>query len=280
MNAAASRAFLMTSFFIYLAIVPFGCVGNGSGKSEPRAQDDDGERREPGVSWDSPKMRKIELEWRSIWDTYDQTPDKIPAKDGKTRYVRVLEMIEHLLRAHLSKNDLLQLVATCETLPVRERDRSQFACDVLAHIVTALAELEDRETLVELLSKRCPSHVGLDVTIEFYLADCANRVKDPIFILGEAYTASKVPEVRHDLAAAVRRGFADLGIRAKEDPDFVAKAMLWYTRERDHLIVNRRYRENEARGLLTVLGYERHPEWYENPPADHPRQRLFQPRPR
>ena len=80
--------------------------------------------------------------------------------------------------------------------------------------------------------------------IEFYLAYYGEKLKDPILVLGEAFSKCKVPEVRHDIAGAVRRGFAGHGIRGKDDAEYVANAMQWYEKEKNHLIVNEEYWRN------------------------------------
>ncbi len=110
-------------------------------------------------------------------------------------------------------------------------------------------ESGDRESLGGLLSKRCPSQIDWPETLEFYLAFRGWRIKDPIFILGEAYARCQVPETRHTLAASLRRGFAGLGIRGEDDVEFVNNAMRWYGNEKGHLVVNAKYTMNEMRGI-------------------------------
>jgi hypothetical protein len=67
---------------------------------------------------------------------------------------------------------------------------------------------------------------------------------DPVLILDEAYAKSRAPEARHSLPAA-RRIFACLGIRGGEDADFVREAILRYQREKNHLVPDPQYRQNE-----------------------------------
>jgi uncharacterized protein (TIGR03067 family) len=86
-------------------------------------------------------------------------------------------------------------------------------------------------------------------------------MKDPILILGEAYSRCTIPEVRHDIAAAVRRGFRGLGIHGKDDAEFIANAMKWYEQEKEHLVVNDGFRSVEY--SIPVEYYERHPELYD-----------------
>ena len=124
------------------------------------------------------------------------------------------------------------LAASCDKLPARV-EKWGFTRDVLAFLGTSLADCGDRERLVALLSKRCPNRIHWPENVEFYLAVRAKRLRDPILILGEAYSKSQVPETRHALAAAVRRGFVDLGIRGKDDAEYVKNAMQWYVAEEE-----------------------------------------------
>jgi uncharacterized protein (TIGR03067 family) len=214
------------------------------------------------ISWDSPKMQEIEKEWHSLWDAYDKNPEMIPGDNGITRYINVVKIVHNLLGRRLSDKELRQLVAACDTLPA-DIENAGFVRDALAFMVKSFADSEDRESLVTLLSRRCPCHVDERGTIECVLAFDAKRLKDPILILGEAYAKCQVSETRRALAAAVRRGFAGLGIRGKDDADFVKNAMQWYEKEKDGLVVNGYYGANDADAFRT------HPEFYDNPPGGY-----------
>jgi len=219
-------------------------------------------------------MREIENEYKSLWATYNNSPEKIGGGDLKSKYGAVLRLVDRLFRKRVSGQNIRQLAASCDTLPVDAEHRSQFANDLLAFMVKALVELEERDTLVSLLSTRCPGRVGGHTTIEFHLAYWGRALEDPILILGDAYSKCQVPDVRHDIAAAVRRGFAGLGIRGKNDAEFVANAMQWYEQEKDHLVVNREFWRNEVRIELEV--HERRPEFYDQFPDGMTRELLFE----
>ena len=64
------------------------------------------------------------------------------------------------------------------------------------------------------------------------------EVDDPILILGDAYAKCRVPEVRHDIATAVRQAFRAVGIRDKKDSVLVTKAMQWYREHKKDLVPN------------------------------------------
>lgn len=187
------------------------------------------------VAWDSLGMLEIGKEWDSLWDIYCNEPDKISLNKRDT-YRQLVRMQGDLLRTRLSNDDVCRLAATCGSLPVHCREWSKFENAVMEFMVEVCAYSRDRESLVTLLSTRFPLRVG-NWPIECYLAVRA-RLNDPILILGEAYSKCRVPEVRHDIAAAVRRAFGGLGIPGKDDAEFVASAMRWYEKEREHLTVD------------------------------------------
>ena len=219
---------------------------------------------EANISWDCPKIREVEREWQSLQETYDKPVAEIPGRDGKDNYIEMQKMTERLLRKRLSEQELHQLAVSCDKLPVRIGE-CRFIRDVLALLVKCLVGSRDRETLVRLLSARCPSQIDPPENIEFYLAFHGKELKDPILVLSEAYSQCEVPETRHSLAAGVRRGFAGLGIRGKDDADYVKNAMQWYEKEKDHLVANWAYTMNETASPFSVDAYEKHPELYDNP---------------
>ena len=114
-----------------------------------------------------------------------------------------------------------------------------FEFEALRYMVRAFASSGDREGLVTLLSRRFPSEtISPDELIEFYLAYWGNKtLKDPILVLGEAYSECRIPEARRKIVAAVRRSFTGSGIRGRDDAEFVKNSMQWYERK-GHLTVN------------------------------------------
>ena len=213
--------------------------------------------KEPITSWDSPRLLEVQKEWDSI--ARIETQDKSVYDALQKKQLRILE-------SNLSYDALLNLTATCETLPVRAKDRNHFTNEVLAYMEWTFIDSGDRDNLVKLLSTRCQLHIAGYEDIEFCLALRGKKLKDPILVLGEAFSKCKVPEVRHDLAGAVRRGFAGHGIRGKDDAEYVANAMQWYENEKNHLIVNGEYWHN---ALQTPTGiYDEMPELYDKVEKD------------
>jgi hypothetical protein len=192
------------------------------------------------LAWDSPRMRAIEDELQSLFAIPDE---QIRGKDGKSKFTARQGMVERLFRQRFSHQDVCELAESCGTLPTRPRG---FATHVLEFLVRSLTEWGDRERLVNLLATRCPEYVEYPGAIEFYLAYCGKGLKDPILILGEAYSESQVAETRRALAAAVRRAFAAFPVEGKDDTEYVENAMQWYAREKSHLIANSEYTLNET----------------------------------
>jgi uncharacterized protein (TIGR03067 family) len=190
---------------------------------------------EAKISWDSPKMLEVKKEWTSLRDAYQKAPAKISGAKKDT-YRELVRMQGDLLRRRLSNDDVRHLAATCGSLPVHWRDWSDFDKAIIQFMVEAFVYSRDNESLVTLLSTRFPLRIG-NWPVEFYLAQ-QGRLNDPILILGKAYSKSRVPEVRHDIAAAVRRAFGGLGITGKDDADFVTNAMQWYDKNKQHLAVD------------------------------------------
>jgi uncharacterized protein (TIGR03067 family) len=184
-------------------------------------------------------------------------------------------MFERLLRKSLSDEEVRRLAAACGTLPARFANWTQYDHLVFGFIVDALVYSRDREGLVRLLSTRCPFQMEVGVSVDFYLAVFATRLKDPILVLGEAYAKCRVPESRRVIAALVRWAFDGLGIRGKDDGEFVNGAMHWYEKEKDHLVVNDAYqRQNDVPPIS--LFYAGKPELFDIGPGWEP---LFKKRP-
>jgi hypothetical protein len=220
--------------------------------------------REPITSWDSPRLLEVQKQWDAIASIKTQ---------DKSVYQELLDKQLHILESNLSYDALRNLTATCDTLPVRAKDRSAFINAVLAHMERTFIDSGDRGNLVKLLSTRCQLEVGIARDIEFYLVYYGKKLKDPILVLGEAFTKCKVPEVRHDIAGAVRRAFAGHGIRGKDDAEYVTNAMQWYEKEKDHLIVNGEYSRNSE--WVPGGTYDYMPELYDKLEKD-----LASPKPR
>jgi hypothetical protein len=95
----------------------------------------------------------------------------------------------------------------------------------------------DREGLVNLFSTRFPESLGPELGTAGCLIRSANKaMKDPVLVLGEAYSRCKDPDVRRKLAKSVRCEFEDLAAPdPSDDAQFVSNAMQWYEKNKAHL---------------------------------------------
>jgi hypothetical protein len=218
-------------------LVLVGCdsrePAGGDQKAAPAEnQGEDG----PGiaVSWGCPKVREVDEAFGMIVNE----PEPEDLVERSYSYARAVERLETLLKSRFSTCELRQLAA----LPsppdnLIPRYRGAF----LDALFAIFLDCGDEDGLVKFLSIRCPETIGPHENVEFVLALRAKKLEDPILILGRAYDACKSPNVRHDIAAAVRRGFSASGVSGKDDSDLVKNAMQWYRRNRDHLTINVRY---------------------------------------
>ena len=247
MSSYISRHRFLGPVLIGLALAPPpGCAADQTG---------------PAVDWGSPRMLEIEKEWRSLEDAFNA------ASGGKARYYEYVQSVDRLFEKRLSDRDLCDLAASPKLPPVPE-DQSNFVYAILTHMVKAFVQSGNRQCLVDFLAQRCPGRIHGPEYIEFHVAFHGKKLKDPILVLGEAYAKCRVPETRHALAASVRRGFAGRGVRGKDEAEFVQNAMQWYEKEKGHLVVNSTYTLNvTSNGVaFTIESYEKHPDYYDNPP--------------
>lgn len=214
--------------------------------------------QQPIRSWDAPRLLDIKKEWAAVWTLFYKTT---PVGQQKDNYDDAEDRANAILRKHFSKQDLRHLAATCGTLPIHENDQNLFTRDVLSYMVKVFVDLGDRDSLVKLLSTRCPTTIRGNEYLEYCLVSGGDQLKDPILILGEAYSKCRVPEVRQQIAMVVRRGFTSSGIRGNDDAEFVNNAMQWYEKEKGHLVVNKAH---HPFGSLAPEGSE----YYQIPPYD------------
>ena len=251
MNTMSRPAFSVRVPLLWLALA--GAQAGIGGHAAVAAED-------APLSWQSARMQAIEKEYDQIRRSY------YTRTSGLVKPSHSMHPCFELLKERLSRQDLYDLAASCDMLPVRCSDRWGFSTDVLTFMVETFADLGDRDALVGLLSRRFVPTLYETESIEFYLAvripwsDAirGNRLKDPMLILGEAYSRCETPEVRAEIADAVRRGFWGTEVHGDDDAEFVANAMQWYMEEKDYLAVNYRYWGNEI--PLETLYYESKPE--------------------
>jgi hypothetical protein len=199
------------------------------------------------LSWRSPRLISVQKEWYKLRDSFG-------THTMKAEYEKNAKILDEFLEKRLSARDLRELARSCGEVPLRDQDREPFVKSLLDHMLMAFVDSGDRDSLVTLLSIRCPNRVGWQVDIEWFLVvfpEKKRTIKDPILVLGDAYAQCKIPEIRRDIASVVRRGFSTMRIpnlnsKREEDADYVSKAMKWYLEHKDELVPNLEYTQNEG----------------------------------
>jgi hypothetical protein len=212
------------------------------------------------LAWDSDKVKVVRAEWEALAAELARTA-------SKQNYEQHARRSEALLRERLSMDDMRGLARSCATIPKEDEDRSRFERVLLRTMIVVFTAAGDRESLVAMLSRRCPPRLWLHSDIEWYLVCFGEKMQDPILILSEAFAQSEVAETRRELAAALRRGFGGSGVQGKDDAEFVKNAVQWYTREKDRLVLNDEYTLNAVLNDRGHFDYEHNPLFKPKPPA-------------
>ena len=227
---------LVTCILLAFAVVPAGCASRDDSRVGDRSVRSD----RATLSWDSPRLVGLEKEWNQL---YESSRDDALGKEKDW-----WKILNGLLAKHLSNADLHDLAQSCGTLPIREEDRAVFVNIVLHYMVTAFVDSGDREGLVTLLSTRFRDRIYSEWIEEYLMRDGEGRntLKYPILILGDAYSRCGDPEVRREIARAIRRGFSTMDVPALadselSDDEYVNKAMEWYGKHKDELAFNPMY---------------------------------------
>jgi hypothetical protein len=204
-------------------------------------------------SWDSPKVRAIVAAANRL-----PLP---PDTNSKSAWGWRQEELVKLLKKELTGQELREIGTFSAGIPIGEKDRDGYAHGLACALLSVFLYAKDRDCLVSLLSNICP-RPSLYYEIEFYLAFYGEQEKleDPILILGDAYAKSTAPQVRKELAEAVRRGFAGLGVRGADDDEYVENAMRWYRWNRWQYVVDMRYGSNDVVSPKGPLFVKRRPE--------------------
>jgi hypothetical protein len=225
-------------------------------------------------SWDSPKLKRIQKEWETLWDAARKTQGKDRVEKYGLKNEKLDEELDAIIERQVSHEEMRRLAVSCGALGVRAKDRSDFDNAMLSATLLTSVNAGDRASLVTLLSTRCPVRVFPDQDIEFFLVlRGEGKIKDPILILGDAYSKCKTPAVRRQLADAVHRAFRGHDIQGKDGSEFVKNAMKWYEKNKNRLTVNEFYF-----AYATGVGeesYERNPELSREFPSGTDKKPLF-----
>jgi hypothetical protein len=229
---------------------------------------------EPITSWDSPRLMKVQKEWMAIQEHARKMSEEERVRKYGDKDEGLYDLLDGIIEKQLSHEDMRQLAISCGALPIHSKDRSDFANAVLSSMVWVFINSGDRDSLVTLLSTRCPVQVGPGLDIEYYLPlHGEKKIKDPITVLEEAFSKCKSPEVRRKLAYSTRRAFRGHGITGKDDADFVKHAMEWYEKNKEHLTLNGGYFAYSQHSSEEM--YERYPESNDKFPSWSDKKPLF-----
>lgn len=132
-----------------------------------RAMPEDGQ-----ICWNCPKMRDLEKQWRPLEKAY-LAPEKIVGAAGRDKAIQFQRMGDRLLRRTLSDRELGQLARSPDGIP-----EHRIGLVVTDFMVRTFLDKGDRDSLVELLSRRCPGRVGGWENIELCLAQFIKRYDD------------------------------------------------------------------------------------------------------
>ena len=98
-------------------------------------------------------------------------------------------------------------------------------------------ESGDRENLVLLFSSRFAERICYGRT-ESGLVVCGKKLKDPILVLGEAYAKSHDPTIHKRIATALHHSFDGVGVKGKDEGEFVKNAMKWFQDNKETAVFN------------------------------------------
>jgi hypothetical protein len=202
------------------------------------------------ISWASARVRGLEERIET---------EKRARVEHDLIYLRTEEALSEALSQKFSKAELHQLAASFDSSPLKWEDSTIYQNTVQDSLLGTFLAAGDRDGLVTLLSARCPPEVLAHLDIELLLVLRGQKLKDPILILGEAYSRARAPETRKEIVAALRRGFGAYGIRGRDDTEFVANVMAWYRLHHDQLMVNETYGDNFNDSLVGGDRYGKNP---------------------
>ena len=213
------------------------------------------------LSWDSDRVRAI------AHRIEDEKYAKISPND---LYTATESDFSDALAKKFSKAELHQLAASFDSFPLKWDDWTRYQNLLHEALIDTFLRAGDREGLVTLLSLRCLREASMHTDIEWLLVNAGAKLKDPILVLGEAYSKSRSTESRREIASAVRRGFGGLGITGRDDAEVVANAMAWYRTHHDEVVFNFNYYQNFMESRVGGDQYQKNPLFVRKTKAETP----------
>jgi hypothetical protein len=183
------------------------------------------------LSWDGPEIRRLQEEWSKMKAPPDYPP---PSACG----FRNMQFIS-LLEKRVPKENIPDLIKSMTTIPIEPGARTETQKMLVNALESLLIDRADRENLVELFAIQFTDHIfALTAETALVVSPSKLRDKDPILVLGDAYARSQNATIRTRIAVAVRRSFDGLGVKGKDDQEYVRNAMQWYRDNKHRLVVN------------------------------------------
>lgn len=164
-------------------------------------------------------LKLLEAEWRS------RVASSVKVKNAGLGDKFGLEVQELEIILAKPLEDKANRKRLTESLTHTDSDFSEI---VMIALVDMLTMDGDRAGLVDLLSKRCPRRIFAGNDIEYWVVIQTPKIPDGFLILCDAFTASRTPQAKTDLAQAVRRSLMALGITATDDKKMVEMGRKWY----------------------------------------------------
>ena len=175
-------------------------------------------------------LKDLEATWKSrikasasVKDAEDQT-SRLDAE-----FHELFLLIRDRCKDDREKRKIIDLLS--------EDDLPEFSDRAALALVGVLVFHPDRPNLVELLSQR---RAPREWNIEYELT-VRKKLQDGLLVLNDAFEVSRKPAVKRELAGALRRALAPLGVDSADDSEMVKMSRKWYLMHKDEYVVDRDY---------------------------------------
>jgi hypothetical protein len=208
--------------FVIMACIPSVVSCGSKSRVDPRA---------------SPALAKLETKWNERAAEFDKVRSDKDVAGARA------QAFDDLIHAQTSESRR----AIADEIAIG--DDHDFSYEVLPTLARSLIDHGERETLVALISRRCPQQIG-SLMIEHYL-----MLREPpessvgLGVLEEAFERSPSAAAKNKIAQIIRRAFETLPISDDNDAAFIHLALNWYSDHKDEYELNLNY-EDEMWGKL------------------------------
>lgn len=198
-----------------------------------------------------------------IEQQYESARKSLPALDGKSRYDAEMGILCRLVDARCGDDPRsLRTLGLAVIDKTREgRKDGTFEEGLFGVIIMTLVENGQRDALVELLARKCPSDVSLQTPTKFCLvveeraarlAGKPAKLRDGILVLLDAYERAREGKSRASVLKRIRIAFPNIHAAANDDRSFVSSCRRWYLANRERIVPNGEYDGSSRGGPLFV----------------------------